>query len=189
MWLGLLIGFIVIALIITLIILPLACVYNLYGLDRCNPAKINLSPCGQGTFKDKKCICNDGWTGKWCQINKDLANASCTEPGAFKFKYATGSLPACLSKLNVCPCPESSCLPHDEYSKSSTSFVLKKDNSNYCMHDAFDGDYTDSSGAKISIVNGDMIYDGENLGKNTFQLYTDTKDECLALQSSLGCKV
>lgn len=179
MWVFILIGIVITCLIIFLVVLPLTCVYNLYGLERCNVVK---SPCGQGKFVDGKCICNDGWTGKFCQINKNLETAECTEPNAFKVYYTVGSPPVCMSKLDVCPCPEASCLPHGD-----AFYAIKQNEQNYCMHDAFDGEYFDSTGVKIKIENGDLIYDGQNLGKNTFMMYTDTKDQCETIRKNFSC--
>ena len=180
----LLLGFFIVLVIIFLVILPLTCVYDLYSLDKCKvqqPKKPTI-PCGQGTIQNNICVCKDGWTGKWCQINKNVEIDPCPSD-TYKVQFERGGSFSCLSKLNSCPCPNTQCIP--EQNQSITDFVLK--GVDYCMNNGFDGDYTDNNGAKISITNNELIYDGQNMGKIHYPLRTDTKEQCEVLKKHIGC--
>jgi hypothetical protein len=64
-----LIALVIISLLITLVALPLTCVYDLYGLDKCK-----TPVCDNGTVQGGKCICNTGYGGNPCKKSEGEIN-------------------------------------------------------------------------------------------------------------------
>lgn len=145
----------------------------------------DINICDRGEMKDGKCVCDAGFTGKTCRMQKSLG--ACVESDTIQ-----DGAGFCFSKKGGCPCANAFCTPFasgtdsgstDYYIRSSpdkkyTSYsdVYKNDIESVCIGKDAEGEYiaTDGQTRQIPFT---YIYGG------------GSKAECEALLKDFGCSV